>query len=371
MLTQDPAPPTSRGDHPRTRSARSPRTVRVPRTAGGGRGPRALRSPAPAALAVLLALALAVAAASLVLGSNLLPPQTVAAALLDPARDVGSVVWGSRVPRTVLGLFVGACLGLAGAVMQGQTRNPLADPGLFGVSAGASLAVVVGVYVLGTSSVLTTLWLALVGALVASVLVFTVAALGRGLASPVPLAIAGSAVSAFLVAITSYLVLSDETTLAAYRIWVVGSLSGRTLDGFGAAFVPALLGVVLAALNARSLDTLALGAELARGLGEHLLRTRLIGLGAITLLTASAVALSGPIGFVGLTAPHLARALVGGDHRRLLPASALVGAVVLLACDVVGRLVGGTAEVSVGVVLTVVGGVVFILIVRRGKTAAL
>ncbi|MBD8659420.1 iron ABC transporter permease [Frigoribacterium sp. CFBP 8754] len=330
----------------------------------------AARRAAPRGVLLLAALVVVVAA-SLALGSAVLSPAAVVGALLDPARDVGAVVWGSRVPRTVLGLLVGASLGLAGAVMQGQTRNPLADPGLFGVSAGASLAVVVGVYVLGTSSVVATLWLALVGAVVASVVVFSVAALGRGLASPVPLAVAGSAVSALLVALTSFLVLSDETTLAAYRIWVVGSLSGRSLDGAGPAVALALAGAALAAVNARSLDTLALGAELARGLGESLLRARLVGLGAITLLTAAAVAVSGPIGFVGLTAPHLARALVGGGHARLLPASALVGAVVLLACDVVGRLVGGTSELSVGVVLTVLGGAAFVAIVRRGTAAAL
>jgi iron complex transport system permease protein len=323
---------------------------------------------------VLFALSGAVAVVaftSLMLGSNLISPAAVIAGLVDPADDVGSVVWGSRVPRTVLGLLVGFCLGVAGAVMQGQTRNPLADPGLFGVSAGASLAVVIGVYVLGTSSVLTTLWLALAGAAVASVIVFSVAALGRGLSSPVPLAIAGTAVSALLVALTSFLVLSDETTLAAYRIWVVGSLSGRSLDGADAALVFAAVGLVFALANIRSLNNLALGSELANGLGENLVRARIVGLVAITLLTAAGVALTGPIAFVGLTAPHIARSLVGGDHYWLLPASGLVGACVLLGCDVVGRLIGGTAEVPVGVVLTVIGGVAFIAIVRRGKLAAL
>ncbi|RFA18196.1 iron ABC transporter permease [Subtercola boreus] len=323
---------------------------------------------------VLLALGigvLATALVSLMLGSNLISATAVLAGLFDPAQDVASVVWGSRVPRTVLGLLVGVCLGVAGAMMQGQTRNPLADPGLFGVSAGASFAVVIGVYVLGTSSVLTTLWLALAGATVASVVVFSVAALGRGLSSPVPLAIAGAAVSSLLVALTSFLVLSDETTLAAYRIWVVGSLSGRSLAGVDAALLFAGVGMVFAAANIRSLNNLALGTELAHGLGENLLRARLVGLAGITLLTASAVAISGPIGFVGLTAPHIARRLVGGDHHWLLPASGLVGAVVLLVCDVIGRLIGGNAEVSVGVVLTVVGGIVFIAIVRRGKMATL
>ena len=313
----------------------------------------------------------AVAFVSILLGSNHLSPTDVVTALLDPSKDEGAVVWGSRIPRTVLGLMVGFCLGVAGAVMQGQTRNPLADPGILGVSAGASLAVVVGVYVLGTSSVLLTLWLALAGATVASVVVFSVAALGRGLASPVPLAIAGTAVSALLVALTSFLVLSDETTLAAYRIWVVGSLSGRTLTGVDAAVLFAAVGLVFAAANIRSLNNLALGTELASGLGESLLRARIVGLAAITLLTASAVAITGPIGFVGLTAPHIARSIVGGNHYWLLPASGLIGSCVLLACDVIGRLIGGTAEVSVGVVLTVVGGVAFVLIVRRGKMAAL
>jgi iron complex transport system permease protein len=271
----------------------------------------------------------------------------------------------------VLGVLVGLCLGVAGAVMQGQTRNPLADPGILGVTAGAALAVVIGVYVLRTSSVLTTLWLALLGAAIASVVVFAVAALGRGLASPVPLAVAGTAVSALLIGLTSAVVLSDETTLAAYRVWIVGSLSGRALTGVGAALVFAGIGLVLAALNIRSLNTFALGTELAQGLGENLVRARITGLAAIALLTASAVALTGPIGFVGLTAPHLARALVGGAHQWLLPASGLLGAAVLLACDVVGRLIGGTSEVSVGVVLTVLGGVVFIAIVRRARMAAL
>ena len=323
-----------------------------------------------AVVALLAALAVA-AFASLMLGSNLISPSAVVTALLDPTKDTGSVVWGSRVPRTVLGLLVGCCLGVAGAVMQGQTRNPLADPGIFGVSAGASLAVVIGVYVFGTSSVLTTLWLALLGAAVASVVVFSVAALGRGLSSPVPLAIAGTAVSALLVALTSYLVLSDETTLAAYRIWVVGSLSGRTLTGVTAALAFAGVGLAFAIANIRSLNNLALGTELANGLGENLVRARLVGLVAITLLTAAAVALTGPIGFVGLTAPHIARNLVGGNHYWLLPASALVGASVLLLCDVLGRLVAGNAEVPVGVVLTVIGGIAFILIVRRGRMATL
>ena len=322
-------------------------------------------------LITLLLICLVVIAASLFFGSNPITPSTVIRALLDPASDADAIVWGSRLPRTVLGLLVGACLGIAGAVMQGQTGNPLADPGIFGVSAGASLAVVVGVYVLQVNSMLLSLGLALVGAVIASVVVFAVAALGRGLSSPVPLAIAGTAVTALLGAITSFLVLTDETTLEAYRIWVVGSLSGRTLDGLLPVLGFAAAGLVFALANIRSLNNLALGTDLARGLGESLWRARLVGLGAVTLLTAAAVATAGTIAFVGLTAPHVARALVGGNHYRLLPTSALVGVIALLACDVTGRLIGGQAEVAVGVVLSTLGGAAFVMIVRRTKLAAL
>jgi iron complex transport system permease protein len=320
---------------------------------------------------VLLAGVAIVVVASLFLGSNPVSPAGILQGLLDPSTDTQAIVWGSRVPRTVLGLLVGGCLGLAGAVMQGQTGNPLADPGIFGVSAGASLAVVLGVHLLGASSMTLTLALALTGAVVASVVVFGVAALGRGLAGPVPLAIAGTAVSALMGAITSFLVLNDADTLEAYRVWVVGSLSGRSLDGVGPVLTFVVAGLACALANVRALNSLALGTDLARGLGESLWKARLVGLGAVTFLTAAAVALAGPIGFIGLTAPHAARALVGGDHYRLLPASALVGMLTLLACDVIGRLIGGQAEVAVGVVLATLGGVAFVLIVRRAKLAAL
>ena len=329
---------------------------------------RSIRLSATATLTLGLAVVLM---ASLALGSNPISPALVVQALLDPASDVDSVVWGSRVPRTLLGIVVGFCLGVAGVVMQGQTGNPLADPGLFGVSAGASLAVVLGAFVLGHNSMTASLFLAMLGALVASVLVFAIATLSRDLANPVPLAIAGTAVSALLGAVISFLVLTNAASLEAYRVWVVGSLSGRGLDGLPPALVVAAVGLVLALLNVRSLNSLTLGTELAQGLGETLWRARLVGLGAITLTTASAVALAGPIGFIGLTAPHIGRALVGGNHCRLLPASGLVGAITLLACDVVGRVIGGPAEVPVGVVLATLGGVAFVVIVRRTKLAAL
>lgn len=325
--------------------------------------------------ATLVGLALVlivVCAASLLLGSNRIGIDAVVDGLIHGGDTVqGNVVWGSRVPRTVVGALVGACLGVAGALMQGHTRNPLADPGLFGVSAGAGLLVVIGVSAFGIVDPSTTVWFSLVGALAATIAVFAITVAGSGTASPVPLALAGSAVSALLVAFTSFIVLTDRSSLEAYRLWVVGTLTGRQLDIVFAVLPFAIVGFVLAAANVRALDNLMLGAEMARGLGENIVRSRVVGLGAITLLTAAATAAAGPIGFVGLTVPHVARAFVGSGHRLVLPAAALIGASLVLIADVVGRLIGGFAEVEVGIVLAIVGGPVFVMIARRRSLVTL
>ena len=320
----------------------------------------------------LLVVLAAVAVASMLLGSNRIGVDRV----LDGLTRTGSstdeaIVWGSRIPRTFIGAAVGAALGIAGLLMQGHTRNPLADPGLFGVSSGAGLAVVIGVYVFGVTSTGATVWFALVGAVVASVVVFSVTIAGSGTASPVPLALAGAAVSALLGALTSFVVLTDQDSLDAYRLWVVGSLAARQLDVLGAVWPFLVAGLVLAVLNVRALDALGLGTELAKGLGENIVVARLVGLGGITLLAAGATAAAGPIGFVGLTVPHVARALVGTGHRWTLPVSALVGASLVLLADVVGRLVGGFAEVEVGIVLAVIGGPVFVAVARRRSLVSL
>lgn len=320
---------------------------------------------------LVLALLLATAA-SLLLGSNRIAPDRVLAGLLGTGSGTdAAIVWGSRVPRTAIGAAVGAALGVAGLLMQGHTRNPLADPGLFGVSSGAGLAVVLGVYVFGITSTGATVWFALAGAVVASVVVFSVTIAGSGTASPVPLALAGSAVSALLAAVTSFVVLTDQDSLDAYRLWVVGSLAARQLDVLAAVWPFLAAGLVLAVLNVRALDALGLGTELAKGLGEHLVAARIVGLGGITLLAAGATAAAGPIGFVGLTVPHVARALVGAGHRWTLPVSALLGAVLVLVADVVGRLVGGFSEVEVGIVLAVLGGPVFVFVARRRSLVSL
>jgi iron complex transport system permease protein len=272
----------------------------------------------------------------------------------------------------VLGLLAGAALGLAGALMQGHTRNPLADPGLLGVNAGAAFLVVVGIYVFGISSLSGYVWFAFAGALGASVAVFALGAVGpRGGATPVTLAVAGAAVSALLYGLTSAVILTDVRTLDAYRFWNVGSLAGRepAIAGQVAPFL--LAGALIALATAPALNALSLGDDVARSLGHSVRRTRGLGVAAITLLAGSATAACGPIAFLGLIVPHVVRSFTGPDHRWLLPASALSGAVLLLTADVVGRVVARPGELQVGIVLALLGAPFFIALVRRRKLAQL
>jgi iron complex transport system permease protein len=249
--------------------------------------------------------------------------------------------------------------------MQGHTRNPLADPGLFGVSAGAALAVVLGVYTFSVTDPATTVWFAMTGAVVASVVVFSVAAAGSTSANPVPLALAGAAVSALLGAVTSLVVLGDQPTLDVYRRWVVGSLSGRPTEVVRDVVPFVLVGLALAVVNTRALNALGLGEDVARGLGQRVLPARVLGLASVTVLTGAATAAAGPIGFLGLVVPHLARAVTGPDHRWLVPLSAVAGADLLLLADVAGRVTGGLHELQVGVVLALVGAPFFVAVARR------
>ena len=314
-------------------------------------------------LLLLVLLAVAVVA-SVAIGARGISPGHVWSAVVAPTGSPDDVVVRSlRLPRTGLGVAVGVALGVAGALIQGHTRNPLADPGLLGVSAGAAFAVCLAVYGFGVASVGGSVWFALAGALVASVVVFGLGAVGGG--TPVTLALAGAAVTALLGALTSGLVLSDSQTLDAYRFWAVGSLAGR---GDGAQVLPFLLaGLLLAAVNAPALNTLQLGEDVARGLGQRIGLARATGIAAVTLLTGSAVAVSGPIAFVGLVVPHVARAVTGPDHRWLLPYAGLLGALLLLVSDVAGRVLASPAELPVGLVLAFVGAPFFIALVRRRK----
>jgi iron complex transport system permease protein len=324
-------------------------------------------------LLVCLALLLVVAVlASFAFGAKQIALAEVWSAIFSPTGSNDHVVVRTvRVPRTILGLAVGAALGVAGALMQGHTRNPLADPGLLGVSAGAAFSVVLGIYALGVTSLFGYVWLSLAGAMVASVVVFLLGMISRDGPTPVMLALAGVCVSALLQAFVSALVLQNAATLDAYRFWAVGSIAGR--DGEIALQVAPFLaaGLLLALLNAPGLNVMALGEDVARGLGVDTGRVRWIGLSAVTLLTGAAVAACGPIGFVGLVVPHVCRIFTGPDYRWLVPASALAGPVLLLGADIVGRLVLWPAEVPVGIVLVLLGTPFFIAIVRRQKAVSL
>jgi iron complex transport system permease protein len=314
----------------------------------------------------LAGVVLAVVTASVLVGSRGISP----GALLD-ADDPAHPVAVARCARTCLALAVGAALGLAGALMQGLTRNPLADPGILGVNAGASFAMVLAMSTWGVSSLPAFLWVALVGAGVTMAAVHVLAALGRHGATPVKLVIAGAAVGAALSSWTSGVLLTDRQTLEAFRYWQVGTVGGRDLSVLltGAPFL--LAGLALALVGARLLDALALGDDVARGLGRHVVRDRLVVGLAGTLLAGAATALAGPIAFVGLVVPHAVRALVGPGHGRLLPLSLVGGALLVTAADTVGRVVLPPTEVQVGIMTAVVGVPVFLGLVRRGRVGAL
>lgn len=326
-----------------------------------------------AGLGLAVAFLVAVAFASVAYGSRSIGLATVWDALWhhDPSVDDHLIVRSLRVPRTALGLLVGAALGLAGAVMQGVTRNPLADPGILGIEAGASLAVVAGIYSFGVGSFTGYVWFAFAGAAVASVTVYLLGSLGRGGATPVKLALAGAALSALLGSLTSAILLLDVATLDQFRFWVVGSLAGRDA-GIVMDLAPFLVvGVVLALTSARSLNTLALGDDVARSLGQHVGSARAVAALAVIVLAGAATAAVGPIGFIGLTVPHVARVICGPDYRWILPWSAVLAPALLLTADVTGRLVVRPGEVQVGILTAVIGAPFFIALVRRRKLAEL
>lgn len=319
-------------------------------------------------LLVLVAAAALACLLSVAVGARPVPLGAVLDVLLRPDGGQESVVVHElRLPRTLLGVVVGAALGMAGVLVQGLTRNPLADPAILGISAGAAFAVVVGIHLAGVATYTGYVWLALAGAALAGAGVHALGTRGRGGASPTGLVLAGAAAAALLTACTSAVVLTDAATLDEYRFWAVGSLAGRdaALTRLVLPFV--LAGALLAAVCARGLDLLALGDDVARSLGVAVGRTRLLAAGAAVVLTGGAVAACGPIAFVALVVPHLARAGTGPDHRWLLAWSAALGPVLLLGADVLGRVVARPAEVPVGVMTALVGAPVFIALVRRRR----
>ncbi|NEC46619.1 iron chelate uptake ABC transporter family permease subunit [Streptomyces sp. SID8016] len=331
----------------------------------------------PALLVVALAAVLVVLCLlSLGLGALSIPPGDVIKALTGQPTGprVEDVVWSVRVPRTVLGLAAGAALGLSGCVMQALTRNPLADPGILGVSAGAAFAIVIAAGVAGIGSLLGYIWFAFAGAMAASVVVYLLGRLGRSGSTPVKLALAGVAVTAVLSSLTSAVVLTDPAALDRFRFWSAGSLADQDASTVLRVLPFLGLGALLALASAPALNSLALGDDVAASLGRRLGLVRLQGVVAVTLLTGASVAVIGPVVFIGLVVPHVARVLaqyagLGPDHRRLLPLSAALAAGLLLGADILGRVIARPVEVQAGIIVAFIGGPFFIALVRRRRLA--
>jgi iron complex transport system permease protein len=308
---------------------------------------------------------------SLGVGARSIPPADVIDALLHGGdTQDAAIVTSIRVPRTLLGIVVGVAIGIAGALMQALTRNPLADPGLLGVNAGAACAVVIALS-LGAAGATSSVWFAFIGAALASLAVYFIGSAGRGGATPVRLALAGTALTAALTAVIYGVALSDARLLQQFNFWSVGALGGRGRSELEAVVPFVVVGGVIALMLARSLNAIALGDDAARSLGAHVGRTRIGGAVSITLLCGAATAAAGPIYFLGLTVPHAGRVLCGPDQRWILAYSAVLGAALLLVADVVGRVLVRPSELQAGVMVAIIGAPVFIALVRRKRIAAL
>jgi len=315
------------------------------------------------------ALLAAVAVASIAVGAKELSLAQVWHGLFETSGDYADVVVRDRLSRTLLGVLAGAALGVAGAVLQALTRNPLADPGLLGINAGASAAVVTAITYLGVTSLSGYVWFAFFGAAAVGALVWFLGG-SRG-ATPVRLALAGTAVTAALYGYVQAVMIMDDAALARMRFWTVGSLNQASDDTILQVLPFLAVGMLLAFALARPLNAVAMGDDTAKALGAHLSRTRALSMLAATVLCGAATAACGPIAFVGLMVPHVVRSFTGPDLRWIMPYAAILSPVLLLGSDVVGRVVARPSEVQVGIVTAIVGGPVFIFLVRRRRTAQL
>jgi iron complex transport system permease protein len=271
-----------------------------------------------------------------------------------------------RAPRAVIAALVGAALAVAGALMQGLTRNPLADPGILGIEAGAALAVVGAVFLLGTSSLSTYALFAFVGGGAAAAVVYGLGSLGRAGMTPMRLTVAGAALAALLSSLTTAMLILDERTLDEIRFWLAGSLAGRDFELLAQVLPYILFGLLLAMALGRQITALTLGEDVAAGLGQRTALVKAAAAVSVVLLAGSAVAVAGPVGFVGLVVPHVARFFAGVDYRWVLPYSALFGAILLVSADIAARVVLRPQELPVGVMTALVGAPFFIHLARRG-----
>lgn len=285
--------------------------------------------------------------------------------------EASFIVHDLRMPRAWLAIILGAALGVAGALIQALTRNPLADTGILGVGAGASFAVVIAIGLLGVTAISQYMWFAFAGAIVVTVLVYALGSIGSIGATPVRLTLVGVALGALLGGLSSAITMLNPQSFDDMLRWSAGSLSGRGWSTVGAVVIPIGIGLVLGVLSGRPLNAISLGDDLARSLGANVMRTRVLVIIAVTLLAGAATAAAGPIGFVGLMVPHIVRWFTGPDQRWIIPFSAVGAALLLLAADVVGRVVLAPQEVEVGIVTAFIGAPVLILLARRRTMSTL
>jgi iron complex transport system permease protein len=326
-------------------------------------GRRALLLPG---LLVCIALLAGALLWSITLGAADITPTVVYESLFafDETNFDHLIIQTVRLPRVLAGMIVGAALAVAGAVMQGVTRNPLADSGILGINSGAAFAVVVAVYILGTPSLSTYALFGFIGAGVAAVLVYTLGSVGRGGATPLRLTLAGVILTAFVSSFTTAILIFDQKTLDQIRFWTAGSLAGRKMDLLLQTSPYMLVGISGALILSRQITTLSLGDDVAKGLGQNTVRIKLVAAGLVVLLAGGGVALAGPIGFVGLVVPHVVRFLVGVDFRWIIPYSALLGGLLVTIADVGSRVLIRPQELPVGVVMAFVGAPFFIALAR-------
>lgn len=310
--------------------------------------------------------------ASLVFGSRPVRFHELIDGLFHPEVDsYGANIVRKRISRTVFSLLCGAALGISGALMQSVTRNPLADPSILGVNTGASLFVVCGIAFLNISSANQYIWLALAGAAITAVFVFGIGSMGRGGATPIKLVLAGAAISAALSSLVTAIMIPRSYVMDQFRFWQVGSVGSATWSGIST-FIPFLIvGVIIALLTAPALNALALGDDVATGLGVRTGTLRFIAALAGVLLCGAATALAGPIGFIGLLSTHVIRLILGPDLRYVIPMSAVAGAIILTISDVGGRLISNPGELEVGVVTAFIGAPILIILAMRSKVRSL
>jgi len=303
---------------------------------------------------------------SITLGAADITPEVVFAALFsfDQSEFDHLIIQTVRLPRVLAGALVGAGLAVAGAIMQGLTRNPLADSGILGINAGAAFAVVLAVYMLGNPSLSVYAIAALIGAAIAAVFVYGIGSMGRGGPTPLRLTLAGVILTAFVSSLTTAILIQDQETLDQIRFWTAGSLAGREIPLLVQTAPIILAGIVGSFLISRQITTISLGEDVAKGLGQNTLRVKLYGAAMVVLLAGGAVALAGPIGFVGLIIPHVARFLVGVDYRWIIPYSAVLGGLLVTIADVAARIALRPQELPVGIMMAILGAPFFIYLAR-------